>query len=122
MRVLGMGRMTSPLLIVSFIFFVTYFSGSRASAETTGESLFKENCSACHPDGGNILNPKKTLKQKDLEVNDIKTAEAIVKKMRNPGPVPTHPQEWAGMKMFDKNKISDQDALKIAEYILKTFH
>jgi cytochrome c6 len=120
MRVLR--KMIFPLLVVSFVLFLTSLSGSWASAQTTGESLFKEHCSACHPDGDNILNPKKTLKQKDLEANDIRTAEAIVKKMRNPGPVPTHPQEWAGMKMFDKNKISDEDALKIAEYILKTFH
>jgi len=41
--------------------------------------------------------------------------------MRNPGPAPTHPQEWSGMKMFDKDKISDEDALKIANYVLETF-
>jgi cytochrome c6 len=116
------GKLISPLLIISFVFFLTSFPRSWASAEKSGESLFKEHCSACHPDGGNIFNPKKTLKQKDLEANNIKSAEAIVMKMRNPGPAPTHPQDWAGMKMFDKDKISDEDALKIAEYILKTFH
>jgi hypothetical protein len=47
--------------------------------------------------------------------------EDIVKKMRNPGPAPTHPQKWAGMTMFDAAKISDDEALKIADYILKTF-
>jgi hypothetical protein len=44
-----------------------------------------------------------------------------VRVIRNPGPVPTHPQEWAGMTMFDEKKISNEDALKIADYILKTF-
>ena len=108
-------------LVISFALFFISFAGSMAAAETAGESLFKEHCSACHPDGGNVVNPLKTLHKKDLEANNIKTAEDIVTKMRNPGPVPTHPQEWAGMKIFDRKKMSDENALQIAEYILKTF-
>ena len=92
-----------------------------SSAEDSGESLFKDNCSPCHPDGDNILNRKKTLHKADREANNILTAGDIVKKMRNPGPVSTHPQDWAGMSMFDKYKITDENALKIANYILKTF-
>ncbi len=115
-------RILFPLLVFSIVSFLTSLADSRASGETSGEALFKQNCSGCHPAGGNILNPKKTLKQKDLKANGIKSPEAIVKKMRNPGPLPSHPQEWSGMKMFDKNKISDEDAMKIGEYILKTFH
>ena len=106
-----------PLLLVS-----VSVKGASAAAGDTGESLFKDNCSACHPNGDNILNRKKTLHRTDREANNIFTAEDIIKKMRNPGPAPTHPQDWAGMKMFDKNKISDEDALKIANYILQTFN
>lgn len=109
------------LVAVSLSLFLVSLSVKESSAQDTGETLFKDNCSSCHPGGGNILNPKKTLHKADREVNNIVTAEDIVKKMRNPGPVPTHPQDWAGMKMFDKDKISEQDALKIANYILKTF-
>lgn len=95
---------------------------AKEAAETkSGETLFEEHCSPCHLNGGNILNPRKTLSRKDREANNIKTAEDIVGKMRNPGPFPTHPQEWAGMKMFDEKTISNDDALKIADYILKTF-
>lgn len=108
-------------LVVSFVLFLISLEGSSASAETEGEFLFKEHCSVCHPDGGNVVNPLKTLHKKDLDANNIKTAEDIVKKMRNPGPVPTHPQEWSGMKIFDRKKISDEQALQIAEFILKTF-
>jgi cytochrome c6 len=78
----------------------------------SGEALFKENCSPCHPDGGNIVNPKKTLMKKDLETNKIKKSADIVKIMRNPGP---------GMTKFDDKTLSDKDAKEIAEYILKTF-
>jgi mono/diheme cytochrome c family protein len=111
------------LLAVSLPLSLVSLSAKGAlAAGDTGESLFKANCSACHPDGDNILNRKKTLHKADREANNIFTAENIINKMRNPGPAPTHPQEWAGMKMFDKDKISDEDALKIANYILETFN
>lgn len=93
-----------------------------ASAETAaktasddsgeGEALFKKYCAICHPDGGNIINSKKTLRKKDLDANNLKTAEDIVENMRNPGP---------GMTKFPEEKISNEDATKIAEYILKAF-
>lgn len=92
-----------------------------ASEEKSGEKLFKEYCATCHPNGGNTLSPQKTLHKRDLKANNIKTAADIVRNMRNLGPFPTHPQEWAGVRMFDKRTIPDEDALKIADYILNTF-
>ena len=114
-------RIILSLFVLSLFFFLVSPSGRGVLAEKSGEALFKDNCSPCHPDGGNILNPNKTLYRKDREANNIRTAEDIVKKMRSPGPAPTHPQKWAGMTMFDATKISDDEALKIADYILKTF-
>jgi cytochrome c6 len=66
----------------------------------------------CHPEGGNIINAKKTLHGKDLKANNISKPEDIVKVMRNPGP---------GMTKFDKKTISDKEAMEIAKYILKAF-
>lgn len=86
--------------------------GIAKEAKKSGEELFKEHCSVCHPDGGNIINPQKTLHKKDRDANNIKKPADIVNKMRNPGP---------GMTRFDEKTISDKDAKKIAEYILKTF-
>lgn len=77
-----------------------------------GEALFMKNCIACHADGGNEVNPAKTLFQKDREKNGITTADAIVKLLRNPGP---------GMLTFDRDTLSDEAARAIAEYVLKTF-
>ncbi len=77
-----------------------------------GGALFKQHCSPCHPDGGNIINSQKTLHKKDREANGVKNASDIVSKMRSPGP---------GMSTFDDKAVSDKDAKKIAEYILKTF-
>jgi len=109
------------ILIMCVSVLSTSLHAKDTSKEQTGESLFNKHCASCHPNGGNILNPQKGLYKKDLEENNILTAEDIVRKIRNPGPVSTHPQEWAGMKMFDEKKISNEDALKIADYILKNF-
>ena len=117
-----MKKMPFPsMLIISLFVCVLSLNAQDKPAEHPGKELFQNNCSACHPDGGNIINPKKTLHAKDLDANKITTADDIVRKMRNPGPSPTHPQDWAGMKMFDQKAISDQDAYRIADYILKTF-
>lgn len=77
-----------------------------------GRKSFIEYCSVCHPDGGNIIKPDKTLRKDALRDHGISTAEDIVAKIRNPGP---------GMTRFDKATIPDNTAKEIAEYILKTF-
>ncbi len=78
----------------------------------SGEKLFNLHCAVCHPQGGNIINPQKTLNKKDCEVSGIKTVPDIIKIIRNGG---------GGMQKFDANIIPDNDAKKIAQYILKTF-
>jgi cytochrome c6 len=91
---------------------VTAASIGVADTAQTGESLFKEHCAVCHPDGGNIVNPKKTLHKQNREANNVKTEADIIKVMRNPGP---------GMIKFDEKTIPDKQAKEIAEYILKSF-
>lgn len=83
-----------------------------AEKESKGGTLFQQHCAACHAGGGNIIKPAFTLHKKDLDAHGVKTADAIVGKMRNPGP---------GMTRFDAKTISDKDAKEIAEYVLKTF-
>jgi len=86
--------------------------GIAGAAEQSGEALFKQHCAVCHVNGGNIINPQKTLSKKDRQANNVKSVEDILKKVRNPGP---------GMTQFDTKALPDKDARKIAEYILKTF-
>jgi len=83
-----------------------------ADKVTVGEGLFKRYCAMCHPNGGNIINHQKTLHKDVRESFGIKTADDIIKLMRNPGP---------GMRTFNETDIPDKDAKEIAEYILKTF-
>lgn len=80
--------------------------------ESKGAKLFQQHCSACHPNGGNIIKADFTLHKKALNEHGVKTAKDIVGKMRNPGP---------GMTRFDAATIPDKEALEIAEYIQKTF-
>jgi len=105
------------VLMVLFVAVALFLYGTLGFAKETvkgksGEGLFQQHCSACHPDGGNIVNPQKTLHKKDLDANKIKKPGDIIKKMRHPGP---------GMTQVDKKAIPDKDAKKIAEYVLKTF-
>lgn len=100
------------ILSVSLCLFVTTGFTKETAKGKSGEEMFKEHCTICHPDGGNIVNPQKALHKKDLAKSGIKKPADIVMKMRNPGP---------GMTKFDKKTIPDKDAKKIAEYILKTF-
>ena len=77
-----------------------------------GKKEFEEHCASCHADGGNIVNPKMTLKKADRAANSIKNAKDIVAKMRKPGP---------GMTAFDSKTVSNAEAKAIADYIIKTF-
>jgi cytochrome c6 len=78
---------------------------SAAFAAETGETIFKAKCSSCHPDGGNIIKPKATIK-------GIKDTKKITSKIRKGG---------GGMPGFDAKAVSDADANSVAEYIVKTF-
>ena len=80
-------------------------SAAYAAAPADGEAIFKAKCAACHPDGGNIINPKDTLK-------GIKDPKKITSKIRKGG---------GGMTAFDAKAISDAEAKAVAKYIIKTF-
>ncbi len=84
---------------------VAAFSATAFAAVPNGEAIFKEKCAACHPDGGNIINPKETLK-------GLKNTKIILAKIRAGG---------NGMTKFDAKTVSDADAKAVAEYIIKTF-
>ena len=86
-------------------------SGTREPSRD-GAALFKQYCANCHPNGGNISDPKRTLHGSVLKRNHINTPEDVVRIMRNPR---------SRMIRFDPSTLSDRDARAIAEYILTTF-
>jgi len=77
-----------------------------------GEALFRQYCSSCHPNGGNVSDPERTLHGSVLRKKHITTPEDIVRIMRKP---------VSRMIRFDAATLSDRDARAIAEYVLKTF-
>jgi len=83
-----------------------------AKGKIDGKAEFEKLCSGCHPDGGNTINPSKTLMKMTREANGVKSVRDIVRKIRKPGP---------GMKQYDKKELSDAKAKAIAEYVIKTF-
>ena len=87
-------------------------NSSLIAEQSSGEAEFRENCSECHIDGGNIIKSTKTLSEKDRSANGIKTSDDIINIMRNPG---------EGMTRFDNKTLSDSAARNIADYIISTF-
>jgi len=77
-----------------------------------GEELFKQYCAACHPDGGNVSDPERTLRGSDLRSHHIAKPEDIMRIMRTP---------ISRMISFDATTLSDKDARAIADYVLYTF-
>lgn len=88
------------------------FSETKKGEKAGGKQTFEKLCASCHPNGGNIVNPKKPLGKKSLAANGIKSEKDLVAKMRNPGP---------GMSKFDAKTVPDKEAAAIANYILTTF-
>lgn len=107
-----MKRILFTVIVASVLGIGTIALADKPATKHPGEAKFKELCALCHPDGGNIINPKKTLNKKDREASNIKTEADIVRTMRNPGP---------GMTTFDAKTLSDKDAGEIAKYIMRAF-
>jgi cytochrome c6 len=77
-----------------------------------GREIFKAKCVSCHPSGGNTINKEKTLFKRDLDKNNLKTVNDLVRYMRNPGP---------GMTKYDTKDLPDKDARAVAQYILQSY-
>lgn len=90
-------------------------AGRSEDGQLSGRQLFEKYCSICHPDGGNIVNPKKTLKKKDRDANGITTQDKLAGYMMNPGP---------GMPrlVHEDREITQEQARSIAAYIIETFN
>ena len=56
-------------------------------AADSGRRLFEKHCAVCHPKGGNVVNPNKTLRKKHLAANGLSIRRTrLVSYMQNPGP------------------------------------
>jgi cytochrome c6 len=97
--------MKNGIILATLVLATAMMASAASATPATGEAIFKAKCAACHPDGGNIINPKETLK-------GIKDPKKITAKIRKGG---------GGMTAFDAKAVSDADAKAVADYIIKTF-
>lgn len=97
--------MRKSIIMATVAVSIGMISVAAFAAATGGEAIFKAKCAACHPDGGNIINPKETLR-------GLKDSKKIISKIRKGG---------GGMTAFDTKAISDDNAKLLAGYIIKTF-
>lgn len=97
--------MKKGIILATLALSTSLLASAACAAPAPGEAVFKAKCASCHPDGGNIINPKETLK-------GIKDPKKITSKIRKGG---------GGMTAFDAKAVSDADAKAVADYIIKTF-
>lgn len=97
--------MKNGIILAALVLSTALLTSAASAATSGGEAIFKGKCASCHPDGGNIINPKETLK-------GLKDPKMIIGKIRKGG---------GGMPAFDAKSISDADAKQVANYIIKTF-
>jgi len=109
---MGKRVLAAACMLVVTAFATDSFADTKKGQKIDGKKEFEKHCAVCHKDGGNTINPAKTLRKKDREASGVKNAKDIIAKMRKPGP---------GMTAFDKKTISDKEAKAIADYILKTY-
>jgi cytochrome c6 len=93
------------MLLATVLVSASMMTAAAFAAENGGEAIFKAKCASCHPDGGNVMKPKDSIK-------GIKNAKKIFTQVRKGG---------GGMPAFDAKAISDAEAKQLADYIMKTF-
>ena len=92
-------------VIITSLFTIAGMTQGTA-APASAEQLFKEQCSACHAGGGNVVNPKMPLKGGTL----LETFTTFLSQIRKPQPP---------MPTFSPSQISDGQARQLYDYILK---
>ncbi len=73
-----------------------------------GESIFSNNCSACHAGGNNVIMPEKTLRKGALSDNDMNSQGAITYQVTN---------GKNAMPAFG-GRLSDADIEDVANFVL----
>lgn len=90
-----MKKLMLLLFVIALFSFVSYNATGGSTSKQVGEALFNKHCLACHP-----------------EVDKLKSIKNIIEKMRRP---------MSSMPEFGENKISNDNAKKIDDYIHQDF-
>ena len=101
------------LPIAGWVFFgdTMIFPGSMALAAPNGTNLYALHCGACHPHGGNKINPAIPL------TGSVKMKSLAAFTAYNRNPLKADGSKGV-MPAFPKDKISDQEMKLIYDYSL----
>jgi mono/diheme cytochrome c family protein len=101
---------------------LVYGSGPSASTAVAptdavsiaGQKIFADNCTSCHPGGGNSINSKYPLNK----APQLASQSAFVGYLRNPKP---RDGSSTQMSAFGPSDISDADSASLYSYVVKAF-
>jgi cytochrome c6 len=80
--------------------------GQVSAKSKIGEEEFNKNCSSCHPNGGNVIEPEDTIKGSP-KLGDFKTFLSWIRKPVQPMPA------------FSASQISEERARQLYDYIVE---
>jgi cytochrome c6 len=105
-----MKRVLSGAFLAVTLLSISSLSTQAAPDLEAGKKIFSANCAACHRNGGNTVNPKKTLSLADLKANQKDTLAAVSAQVTN-GKSP--------MPAFGKTgKLKPPEIESVAAYVL----
>jgi mono/diheme cytochrome c family protein len=89
-------------------------AGMATADQLAGERLFRQHCSACHPNGENVLKPALAPRR----APQLATEETFLSYLRKP-----HARDGTDtvMPAFPADKLSDAEAGQIRGYMLEVF-
>nr|YP_009399020.1 cytochrome c553 [Taenioma perpusillum]ARW68417.1 cytochrome c553 [Taenioma perpusillum] len=75
--------MISLLKLLVFVYTLIFMNVNIIFAQDieAGGQIFSQNCSACHANGKNLVNPEKTLEKEVLAKFEMNDTEAIIKQV-----------------------------------------
>ncbi len=83
---------------------------SLTEQQRSGREIFARNCTACHANGGNSINPEYPLRTTVL----LENREEFIAFLRNPAAMVG---ESSRMPLFSEERMSDQAATAVYDYI-----
>ncbi len=96
------------ILVLGVAIFSFAFSHPALADAAAGAKVFSGNCASCHARGKNLVNPAKTLSQKDLEKYGMHSVEAIMNQVT---------KGKGAMPAFGRRLKPDQ-IQNVADYVL----
>jgi mono/diheme cytochrome c family protein len=91
---------------MNFFLFLLFFL--KVNSLESGEILFLQTCSVCHPRGKNLILPEKNLQKESLKANGMNSLNPLIYQIRN---------GKNGMPGFE-DRFTELEIKEVANYLL----